>query len=145
VPLLKRARRARRRKGPPGDRVLGAWHEAVDRVAERGLPVTRASTTADVVRGAGVLLPTTAALAELGSLADRVAFSGIGVDESTALRAWTRADEVGAVIRRHASRRRRVMHHLDPRPLLSRGCHWSPPGRRRASGFTDAGPATGQP
>ena len=43
-----RRRRRRRRAGRPADRVVGAWHETVDRLSEHGVDVGAASTSSEV-------------------------------------------------------------------------------------------------
>ena len=68
-------RRRRRRTGTPGERIAGAWAEALDRLAEVGLVLPR-SVVAEEVADRAVGLPTvppaaTAPLAGLAALANR--------------------------------------------------------------------------
>lgn len=73
VVATKRSRRRRRRQaGEPSARVQGAWHEALDRLAEHGVRPAPSMSTTDVVRAAGEVVEGTvvAPLETLAALAN---------------------------------------------------------------------------
>lgn len=124
VVALKELRRRRRRTGSPGARVAGAWAEALDRLAEGGLVVSR-SMVAEEVADRAARLPAvppaaTTALAGLAALANRARFAPTEASLEDAAHAWSRAGEVAAAMRSARSRLGRLRLAVDPRPLRPR-------------------------
>ena len=111
-------RRRRRTAGDPATRVVGAWHETVDRLTEHGLPVDPAHTTAEVAQEATARF--NGSLTAVGPLATLVAVAVFAPDEPpdiTADHAWelerTARNELGAI----GGLSRRAWSVIDPRPL----------------------------
>jgi transglutaminase-like putative cysteine protease len=119
-----RRRWRRRRAATPAARIGGAWREARDRLAERGLPRSRALTVRDVVVRTGELPgvgTAPARMGELASIVDAALFAAAEPGEADARRAW----ELTRLVRRElhgagglAARARSA---FDPRPLLPAG------------------------
>jgi hypothetical protein len=114
VATLKWRRTVRRRRGSPHDRVVGAWHDVLERFAEHGVPTSAASTVEDVAAShpAGVLL--TDAIAPVNS----VLYANATTTEAIADRVWRQRDHTLRALRRSRSRSRRLCARFDPRPLL---------------------------
>jgi hypothetical protein len=111
-------RRRRRTAGEPAARVVGAWHETVDRLSEHGVPVDPAHTTVEVAQEATARF--NGSLTAVGPLATLVAVAVFAPDEpadATAEHAWelerTARRELGAI----GGVPRRVWSLIDPRPL----------------------------
>jgi transglutaminase-like putative cysteine protease len=127
--LLTAGEKARRRwcrhhTGTPAARIGGAWREVRDRLAERGLPRSRALTIQDVVGRTGDLrgmgrVP--AQVGELASIVDTAFFAATEPGEADAGRAW----ELTRLVRRELNQtgglptRARVI--FDPRSLMPGG------------------------
>ena len=115
VVVLKRHRRWRRsRTGTAADRVLGAWHEVVDRLAERRLTVPRSRTAREV---ALAVASSSSAVARLAPLVSEALYAPTGPAESDVERAWRLEAEVRAEL--HPKRWSRAAAALSPRPLLA--------------------------
>jgi hypothetical protein len=118
---VKQARRAQRRRAPPGAAVAGAWRELGDRLTERGQRPTPAMTSADLVRQlAGRLSRDDArsATRDLARIAGAVRFGPEPATTADADRAWgalTRVEHGLAADERWPLRVRAT---LDPRPAL---------------------------
>ncbi|WP_405803026.1 DUF3488 and transglutaminase-like domain-containing protein [Streptomyces sp. NBC_01187] len=115
-------RRRSRRRGArdPGQRVLGAWRQIVDRLTEIGLPATAAHTATEVAafgteRVGGVGSDQLPALARL---VNEVDYGGRVPDSAAADAAWRHCDAVEEVVLRSVPRRARVRRALHPRTLL---------------------------
>jgi transglutaminase-like putative cysteine protease len=111
-------RRRRRRAGDPATRVVGAWHETIDRLTEHGVAVDPAHTTAEVAARATARF--NGSLTAVGPLATLVAVAVFAPDEPpdvTADHAWelerTARSELGAI----GGLPRRMWSLVDPRPL----------------------------
>jgi len=122
---LKARRRRRRRKASvdPAQRVLGAWAEALDRLAERGVARDRTATSRDVVdRTSGRLGPAVAPpVHEIGSLATMAIAAPPGsLDPSHGEGAWTAAEQLTRALQSTGSLGDRARAAIDPRPLLRR-------------------------
>ncbi|MWA01833.1 DUF4129 domain-containing protein [Actinomadura sp. LD22] len=90
VLLAPALRRRRRRTGDPGDRITGAWHQALDHLADVGLSTAR-TLTAHEVAGFGAAEVGEDARGHLGPLADlvnRSRFAASRPDPNAADRAW---------------------------------------------------------
>nr|WP_245981870.1 transglutaminaseTgpA domain-containing protein [Streptomyces reniochalinae] len=105
-----RARRRRRGARDPGQRVLGAWQQIVDRLTEIGLPATSAHTATEVaafglerVGGRG-----SEQLPALARLVNEVDYGGRVPDEAAADAAWRHCDAIEEVVTRTVPRRERV-------------------------------------
>jgi transglutaminase-like putative cysteine protease len=119
IPLLKVARSWRRRRRPGLDAVLGAWHEARDRLREHHVPVTVGMTVRDLAVAAGDLggKSTTDGLRTLGSTVDAALWSGKAPSAYAVADAWAAV----RTVRRGLSRRGfrpRLRAAVNPRPLL---------------------------
>lgn len=121
VLLVPALRRRRRRKGPrPGDRVLGAWRQALDHLGDVGLPRSRALTAEEVAEFGDRTLgrPARDHLGPLAALVNHARYApGAGPAPETADRAWRHSDEVGRLVTRTAGRLRRTRRRLHPRTL----------------------------
>ncbi|MGI5347881.1 DUF3488 and transglutaminase-like domain-containing protein [Streptomyces sp. CA-250714] len=115
-----RTRSRRRGARDPGQRVLGAWQQIVDRLTEIGLPATAAHTATEVaafgverIGGSG-----SEQLPALARLVNEVGYGGRTPDEATADAAWRHCDAIEEVVARTVPRRERVKRALRPRTLL---------------------------
>lgn len=123
----RRRTRARRAATDAADRVIGAWHDVLDRLVEMGVAAPDRRTVEELVLDTET---TTSALAGLYRPVNRALYDAGAVDEADATQAWRARDRFVGAVRRSATARRRLRWALDPRPL--RADH----GRHR-------GPATG--
>ncbi|RCG21392.1 DUF4129 domain-containing protein [Streptomyces diacarni] len=105
-----RTRRRRRGARDPGQRVLGAWQQIVDRLTEIGLPATSAHTATEVaafglerIGGRG-----SEQLPALARLVNEVDYGGRAPDEAAADAAWRHCDAIEEVVTRTVPRRERV-------------------------------------
>ncbi|WP_141584180.1 DUF3488 and transglutaminase-like domain-containing protein [Actinomadura sp. WMMA1423] len=122
VLLAPALRRRRRRAGPPAARITGAWHQALDHLADVGLSTAR-TLTAHEVAGFGASAVGDDARGHLGPLADlvnRSRFAASRPDEAAADRAWRHTDELGRLVTARAGRLRRLRRRLHPRSLRDR-------------------------
>jgi transglutaminase-like putative cysteine protease len=111
----------RRRRGPTGVRVAGAWAEAVDRCTETGLPRPTGTTPQESVgiyATDGQLDDLEVELRRLAAEVDRAAFAAEPPGPDHVDRAWTCSDRVTSELRRRRNAAQRVRMRLDPRPLL---------------------------
>lgn len=116
-------RRDRRRGHPdPGQRVLGAWQQIVDRLTEIGLPATGAHTAAEVASFGAARVGGAAGehLPALARLVNEVGYAGRTPDAASADAAWLHADAVERVVVRSVPRRERVRRALRPASLRRR-------------------------
>ncbi len=122
IMIAKALRRRRwRSAGPPGERVLGAWNEVVDRLRERRISVTTDMTADEVVgASASVMEVTPGALRSLSAAADAALYAGaaLGQDAADAARRWVR--EVLAELDKGVPWWMRLRAKLSPAPLLAR-------------------------
>ncbi|SNS44058.1 DUF3488 and transglutaminase-like domain-containing protein [Actinomadura mexicana] len=122
VLLAPALRRRRRRAGPPAARITGAWHQALDHLADVGLSTARTLTAHEVARfGASAVGED--AHGQLGPLADlvnRSRFAASHPDPGAADRAWRHTDELGRLVTARAGRLRRLRRRLHPRSLRDR-------------------------
>jgi hypothetical protein len=116
-----RRRWGRRHARTPAARIGGAWREVRDRLAECGLPRSRALTVRDVVVRTGGLPGMGAVpeqVGELASIVDKALFAAAVPGEADARRAW----ELTRLVRRELNRvgglATRARSAVDPRPLL---------------------------
>jgi transglutaminase-like putative cysteine protease len=119
VLLRKRRRRTRRRRQSVthARSIAGAWQDALERLAEAGLPPHTALTPyeqATSYRTRIVLPPVNDRVEELAELYTRAGWSGRDVDEDDVARAWDAADEVRAGLARDASAGERARRALRP-------------------------------
>lgn len=118
---LKRLRRRRRRRAErPADRVVGAWHEVVDRLVEMRFPMTPSMTPLDIGRAIRSSYGTAAAL-PLAFLVPDVGRAIYAHDEpgpEMVERAWQRAVEFEQNLKSTLTRRQRWRALLSPRSLF---------------------------
>ena len=88
VPLTAAIRRWRRRRRPGAGAVVGAWHEARDRLRAYGIPFTAGMTVRDLA-GAVPDPPVVAGLHALARNVDTALWSPAGPNQSTVDEAWT--------------------------------------------------------
>jgi hypothetical protein len=119
----KRVRAARRRRSPdPRVRLIGAWQESLDMLAEAGLPDLHTLTSAEIAALTGEQFgaDTAAATASLGDAANSVAYStGTVIADADADAAWAR----------HRTVRKQVHRQLGMRGRLSAGMRYHRAGR----------------
>ncbi|MEV3921759.1 DUF3488 and transglutaminase-like domain-containing protein [Actinomadura coerulea] len=122
VLLAPALRRRRRRGGTPAARITGAWHQALDHLADVGLSTARTLTAHEVARfGASAVGED--AHGHLGPLADlvnRSRFAASRPDPGAADQAWRHTDELGRLVTARAGRLRRFRRRLHPRSLRDR-------------------------
>jgi hypothetical protein len=135
VLLAPALRRRRRRTGPPAARITGAWHQALDHLADVGLSTARTLTAHEVaVFGASsVGADAHGHLRPLADLVNHSRFAASRPDPRAADRAWEHSDAVGRLVTAKAGRVRRLRRRLHPRSLVDgAGKERRPPaGRRR--------------
>ena len=88
VPLTAAIRRWRRRRRPGAGAVVGAWHEARDRLRAYGVPFTTGMTVRDLA-GAVPDPPVVAGLHALANHVDTALWSTTGPNQSTVDDAWS--------------------------------------------------------
>jgi transglutaminase-like putative cysteine protease len=120
----KARRRARRRHAPTPDRsVAGAWQDALEGLAEAGLPASAALTPneqADAYRARGAPGDAVEALAVLAEHYGRIGWSPRQASDGDVTDAWTSADAVRAALAEHATRTERARRALRaPEPVGS--------------------------
>lgn len=123
VVLVKRSRRRRRRvAAEPSAQVQGAWHEALDRLAEHGVRPVPSMSTSDVVRAAQevVDVAVVSPLGALAALANVSRFDAAGASPEQAATAWEAADLVTSGLRAASSRSRRLAAAVSAAPFLTR-------------------------
>ncbi|MFI0372461.1 DUF3488 and transglutaminase-like domain-containing protein [Actinomadura sp. 1N219] len=122
VLLAPALRKRRRRTGAPAARITGAWHQALDHLADVGLSTARTLTAHEVARF-GASSVGDDAHGHLGPLADlvnRSRFAGSHPGPDAADRAWRHTDELGRLVTARAGRLRRFRRRLHPRSLKDR-------------------------
>ncbi len=126
VPLAKRARRRRRRSQATTahDRVLVAWTEAAESLAQAGAPrradETLSEHAARAISATGLPAPAAAAVTALAGAATAASYQAGPVEGGMATTASAAASEVEEALKDSASRPERLRRALDPRPLRSR-------------------------
>ena len=120
--LAKRWRRRRRRRARGASaRVMGAWHETLDRLTEHGLPVQRADTADEVSFHAAARFNGAAtAVARMAPLVAVAVFAPFEPSDDVARHAWELEKAVRVGLRPVGGPRRRVRALFDPRPLVRR-------------------------
>ena len=110
-------RRRRRQAGNAGQRVVGAWAQAQDRLRDVGLPAGGALTAEEVAAFGSARLGDAAGgdLATLGRLANEVVYGGMDPPPTIADAAWRHCAAVERNVSRSVPRGRRVRLRLDPR------------------------------
>ncbi|GAA2635106.1 transglutaminaseTgpA domain-containing protein [Streptomyces axinellae] len=129
-------RRRGRRRGArdPGQRVLGAWRQSLDRLTEIGLPPTPAHTATEVAAFGTARLGDAEGeggaggaggrqLAALARLVNEVGYGGRAADSAAADAAWRHCDAVEEVVARAVPRRIRIRRALRPRTVFRRLRH----------------------
>ncbi|TDD73242.1 hypothetical protein E1293_31975 [Actinomadura darangshiensis] len=122
VLLAPALRKRRRRAGTPAARITGAWHQALDHLADVGLSTAR-TLTAHEVAGYGASNVGEDAHGHLGPLADlvnRSRFAASHSDPRAADQAWHHTDQLGRLVTAKAGRLRRFRRRLHPRSLRDR-------------------------
>jgi transglutaminase-like putative cysteine protease len=119
VVLKKRRRKARRTASEPADRVVGAWDEVLDRLAEMRFPVDDSMTPRDVARAGQVTYGAAAAepLGQLVPVVSRAVFARALPSDETARGAWERTREFERNLASLLNRRQRIRTRLSLRPF----------------------------
>lgn len=139
VPALKRRRRSKRRAAAtsPTDRVLLAFTEVDEALAQAGHGRRPAETATEFVhrigRTAPLPAPATAALRDLAGDVAAAAYGAGGSDADAATRAGAVVNTVTVALRARASAGDRLRWALDPRPLLRSGTAETRVTRRRGA------------
>ncbi|MEU0880557.1 DUF3488 and transglutaminase-like domain-containing protein [Lentzea sp. NPDC005914] len=133
VVLGKAHRRGRRRRDPdPAARVLGAWHEQLDRLTERGVSPPVSLTFHEVARHVrGSLGNASGLIAATAELATTATYAPEHLDRQAADRAWELVARLNAELYPRRMSAARLRAELDPRPLWT---SWSVARRRRRAG-----------
>jgi transglutaminase-like putative cysteine protease len=120
VLAAKRRRRASRLgAATPGERILGAWAEATDRLVELGVRLRSFQTNGEIVAAGARRIGQRSRrpLSELATVANQAAHSGAGSDELSAALAVRLLGQVEQTIGEQTSRRRRWRARLSVRPF----------------------------
>jgi transglutaminase-like putative cysteine protease len=123
VPLAKLARRQRRRRAAdPAVRVIGAWDEVVDRLAERRLAAPATMTRGELVAAgrSHVGHAGAADLSRLARLSDAAGYARSGAQPADADTAWQLSIQLRQHLATGVPLPHRVRHAVNPRPLLRR-------------------------
>ncbi|MFF4237453.1 DUF3488 and transglutaminase-like domain-containing protein [Actinomadura geliboluensis] len=115
-------RKRRRRTGPPAARITGAWHQALDHLADAGLSTVRTLTAHEVARFGASAVGEEAGghLRPLADLVNHSRFAPSGPDPRSADRAWHHTDALGRLVTAKAGRLRRFRRRLRPGSLRDR-------------------------
>jgi hypothetical protein len=121
-PLVKRQRRARRRRAPnAGARVTGAWSEALDRLSEAGAIPAAALTPVEFAGVAANGKPAVVApMARLARLFTKASYAPHGPSDDEAAAAWDAVDTLNAALDSGDSRLRRWRRRVNPRTAFGR-------------------------
>ncbi|WP_433226336.1 DUF3488 and transglutaminase-like domain-containing protein [Actinomadura formosensis] len=119
VLLAPALRRRRRRTGTPATRIIGAWHQALDHLADVGLTTVRTLTAHEVARfgAAGIGAEARGHLGPLAELVEQSRFAASPPGQRAADRAWHHTDALGRLVTARAGRLRRIRRRLHPRSL----------------------------
>jgi hypothetical protein len=128
--LKRRKTSLRRRVGTPNERVLGAWHDVLDRMVEIGIPQPSRRTLDELVEYDSRMA---ASLSGLYRPVNRALYSGGESVEDAAAQAWKARDRFVRHCHRDVSATRRFRYACDPRPLLGSTLGRSPNDRKRTS------------
>jgi Transglutaminase-like superfamily len=131
VMMLKRRKTGlRRRVGTPNERVLGAWHDVLDRMVEIGIPQPSRRTVDELVEYDPSMA---ASLSGLYRPVNRALYSGGESVEDAAAQAWKARDRFVRHCHRDVSATRRFRYACDPRPLLGSSSGRSSNDRKKTS------------
>lgn len=120
ITLVRRQRRASRRRQPVAvDQVVGAWRQVLVDLQDGGLRLAETNTASDYVeqakRSFGPRLA--AELDYVAELANRALFNALATDED-AVRAWSSADRLAALLKAQRSSINRLRYAFDVRALV---------------------------
>jgi transglutaminase-like putative cysteine protease len=115
IMLKRRKTNLRRSSGAPTERVLGAWHDVLDRMVEIGIPQPSRRTVDELVEYDAAMA---ASLSGLYRPVNQALYSGGESVEDAAAQAWKARDRFVRHCHRDASATRRFRYACDPRPLL---------------------------
>jgi hypothetical protein len=132
IPLLVPFRRHRRRtRGSPQTRIIGAWHDLLEQLADMGMPPSPGAANSAVartgIRAAGQ--DVTAELSSLAVLVNRAMFAWTEATDRQAVRAWRYRDASRAALRNATPLRYRLRARLRARSARSGSGSASPPER----------------
>jgi hypothetical protein len=115
-------RRWRAGHGPPAERVVGAWREVVDRLAEAGVRTPASHTGSEVVRDlrGSPAAPVSRHVAELAPLVAGAVFGFEEPDEASVQRAWALERRIRRELGSAVPFAVRLRSLIDPRPLVPR-------------------------
>jgi hypothetical protein len=121
VALVRQRRRlARQRAADNRARVLGAWKESLDNLADAGVEAEPAFTASQVVQAGADRLSGSAQrdLADLGVLVNAAVYGPRPPDDATVDRAWAEADRLAEAARAELSAKDRVRRAVDVTVLV---------------------------
>jgi transglutaminase-like putative cysteine protease len=123
VLVAKRVRRRRRQSSDdPAERILGAWDEALDRLAETGVPLHPGMTLTEITHAASNAVGRATALPFVAMVPEvrRTIFAAEAPSEQAAEQAWLRVAEFEDGLRQELGTLRSIRTQLDPRTLRRR-------------------------
>ena len=121
IAMEKLRRRRKRHTGSRAARIIGAWQDALDRLAEHGLPMTASNTAAEVAWRATELFGDRAApVAALAPLMMSAAYNPMEPDDAMVAEAWALSARLRRELRSSRGLMRAFGAWFDPRPLVAR-------------------------
>lgn len=117
---LRRRLRRRRTSGDPRNRVIGAWSDILDHLAERGAGPTAPLTATEVVQVAHDVIGPDAArtIKPVATLVNEARYRTRPPSAEVADRAWRHAGAFEARCAKSLNRRQQLRRHVDPRPQI---------------------------
>jgi transglutaminase-like putative cysteine protease len=116
-----RHRRRRRHATDPDARVQLSWQELIEELGLFGVTPRPSETSSEFAARAAAALPDRAAdIAMLAADTDAARFAPTHLDDAVADRADVVVEQVSSTVQLYVPRHRRLLHRLDPRPLLVR-------------------------
>lgn len=133
VAMEKLRRRRKRHTGSRAAQIIGAWQDALDRLAEHGLPMTASNTAAEVALRAAELFGERAApVAALAPLMVSAAYNPMEPDDAMVAEAWALSARLRRELRGSRGLLRAFGAWFDPRPLVARSVDTRRRGRAMA-------------
>ncbi|WP_176402543.1 DUF3488 and transglutaminase-like domain-containing protein [Actinomadura sp. BRA 177] len=119
VLLAPALRKRRRRTGTPAARITGAWHQALDHLADIGLSTAKTLTAHEVAHFGTSTIGETAHdhLRPLADLVNHTRFAASHPDPHAADQAWQHTDQLGRLVTAKTGRLHRLRRRLHPRSL----------------------------
>jgi hypothetical protein len=118
---IKLIRRRSRQHGQPVERIVGAWHEAADRLRGLGVDTRRSVSAREVAEETRMRFGKTAGdrTSSIADALDQALFGRVGPTEGTAADTWVNEKALATELRSHESLLARLIKFVDPRSLPS--------------------------